>query len=53
MGFVIYDLETTGLNKRFDQILQFAAVHTDANLEVQERVEFEGRLRPHILPSPA
>jgi exodeoxyribonuclease-1 len=52
MGFVIYDLETTGLKKRFDQILQFNAVHTDANLEVLEQVEFEGRLRPHILPSP-
>jgi len=52
MGFVIYDLEATGLKKRFDQILQFAAVHADANLEVLEQVEFEGRLRPHILPSP-
>lgn len=52
MGFVIYDLETTGLNKRFDQILQFAAVRTDENLAVVEQVEFEGRLRPHILPSP-
>ena len=52
MGFVIYDLETTGLKKRFDQILQFAAVRTDENLEVLEQVQFEGRLRPHILPSP-
>lgn len=52
MGFVIYDLETTGLKKRFDQILQFAAVRTDASLNVVEKVEFEGRLRPHILPSP-
>jgi len=52
MGFVIYDLETTGLNKRFDQILQFAAVRTDENLAVVERVDFAGRLRPHILPSP-
>lgn len=52
MGFVIYDLETTGLKKRFDQILQFAAVRTDESLAVVERVEFEGRLRPHILPSP-
>lgn len=52
MGFVIYDLETTGLKKRFDQILQFAAVRTDENLDVVEQVEFEGRLRPHILPSP-
>lgn len=53
MSFVIYDLETTGLKKRFDQILQFAAVRTDENLEVLERVEFKGRLRPHILPSPS
>ncbi|MDF2116381.1 exonuclease domain-containing protein [Roseiarcaceae bacterium H3SJ34-1] len=52
MGFVIYDLETTGLKKRFDQILQFAAVRTDESLTIVERVEFEGRLRPHILPSP-
>jgi exodeoxyribonuclease-1 len=52
MGFVIYDLETTGLKKRFDQILQFAAVRTDENLVPVERVAFEGRLRPHILPSP-
>jgi len=52
MGFVIYDLETTGLKKRFDQILQFTAVRTDENLEVLEQVQFEGRLRPHILPSP-
>jgi exodeoxyribonuclease-1 len=52
MGFVIYDLETTGLHKRFDQILQFAAVHTDAELKVLEAVEYEGRLRHHILPSP-
>lgn len=52
MGFVIYDLETTGLKKRFDQILQFAAARTDECLTVVEKVEFEGRLRPHILPSP-
>ena len=52
MGFVIYDLETTGLNKRFDQILQFAAVHTDAELKVLEAVGYKGRLRHHILPSP-
>ena len=28
MAFIFYDVETTGLNKRFDQILQFGAVKT-------------------------
>lgn len=52
MGFVIYDVETSGLNKRFDQILQFAAVRTDERLEVVERVSLQSRLRPHVLPAP-
>ena len=29
--YVFYDLETTGMNPAFDQILQFAAVKTDLN----------------------
>ena len=33
MGFVVYDVETSGLNKRFDQILQFAAIRTNEDLE--------------------
>lgn len=52
MSFVIYDVETTGLAKRFDQIVQFAAVRTDDELKVVDQVRFRCRLMPHIVPSP-
>ena len=32
MAFVFYDTETTGLETAFDQILQFAAIKTDDEL---------------------
>ncbi|MBW1941023.1 MAG: hypothetical protein JRI28_06590, partial [Deltaproteobacteria bacterium] len=35
--YLFYDLETTGLNKAFDQILQFAAIRTDMKLKETER----------------
>lgn len=53
MAFILYDIETSGLNKRFDQILQFAAVRTDADLIETDRFETRSRLMPHIVPSPA
>ncbi|WP_428150909.1 exonuclease domain-containing protein [Brevundimonas sp.] len=52
-GFVIYDLETTGLHPRFDQILQFAAIRTDEELNPIEEVELRGRLLPNLVPSPS
>ena len=52
MSFVVYDVETTGLTKRFDQIVQFAAVLTDSNLNVKDRIEIRCRLMPHVIPSP-
>jgi exodeoxyribonuclease-1 len=52
VSFVIYDVETTGLNKRFDQILHFGAIRADENLVAQDRVEFRSRLLPNIVPSP-
>nr|WP_275944911.1 exonuclease domain-containing protein [Bradyrhizobium sp. dw_411] len=48
----MYDLETSGLNKRFDQILQFAAVRADADLNETHRFETKSRLLPHVVPSP-
>ncbi|MFC3052382.1 exonuclease domain-containing protein [Kordiimonas pumila] len=51
-GFIFYDVETTGLNKSFDQILQFAAIHTDYNLNELDRISVRCRLMPHIVPSP-
>ncbi|MGQ2943699.1 MAG: exonuclease domain-containing protein [Blastomonas fulva] len=52
MGFVFYDTETTGTSTSFDQILQFAAIHTDDNLNEIDRFEIRCRLMPHIVPSP-
>lgn len=52
MSFVIYDVETTGLEKRFDQIVQLAAIHTDSQLNVKHRIEVSCSLMPHIVPSP-
>jgi exodeoxyribonuclease I len=52
VAFVFYDVETTGLNKRFDQILQFAAVRADVDLVETQRFETRCRLMPQIVPSP-
>ncbi|MBV1918336.1 MAG: hypothetical protein KUG65_09795 [Sphingomonadaceae bacterium] len=52
MGFVFYDTETTGINRFFDQILQFAAIKTDENLNELDRFEIRCRLLPHMIMSP-
>ncbi len=52
MSFVIYDVETTGLTKGFDQIVQFAAVRTDPELNITEKFQIRCRLMPHVIPSP-
>ncbi len=50
--YLFYDLETTGLNPAFDQILQFAAIRTDTAFNELERLEIRVRLRPDVIPSP-
>ncbi len=52
MGYVFYDTETSGLNTQHDEILQFAAIVTDAHFDEQERFEIKLRLSPHVIPSP-
>lgn len=52
MGFVFFDVETTGTDRRYDQILQFAAILTDGELVEQDRAEFGCRLLPHVVPAP-
>lgn len=52
MNFVFYDTETTGTDTTFDQILQFAAILTDANLNELNRFETRCRLLPHVIPAP-
>ena len=50
--YLFYDLETTGLNKAFDQVLQFAAVRTDRQLNEIDRFSVKLQLRPDVIPSP-
>lgn len=50
--YLFYDLETTGLHKCFDQILQFAAIRTDLQLNEIERHEFYIKLNPDVIPAP-
>lgn len=50
--FVFYDLETTGTDVTFDQILQFGAIFTDNNLVEIDRFEIRCRLLPWVVPAP-
>ena len=52
MAFVFYDTETTGTEVLYDQILQFAAILTDDDLNEIERFEIRSRLQPHIVAGP-
>lgn len=52
MGFVFYDLETTGISPAYDQPLQFAAIRTDDSFSEIERINLRCRIAPHIIPSP-
>ena len=50
--YLFYDIETTGLNKCFDQVLQFAAIRTDLNLKELERHHIHCRLNKDVIPTP-
>ncbi len=52
MNYVFYDLETTGRNKDWSQIIQFAAILVDKNLEEIDRFEAKCNLKPGIVPEP-
>lgn len=53
MSFVFFDTETTGLKHGFDQIVHFAAIRTDTNLDEIDRFEVRSRLLPHVVPHPS
>jgi len=50
--FLFYDIETSGLNTAFDQILTFAAIRTDLRLKEIDRTSVVVQLRPDVVPSP-
>ena len=50
--FLFYDIETSGLNPAFDQVLTFACIRTDMSLNEIGREDIVIRLRGDIVPSP-
>lgn len=52
MGYLFYDLESTGLSPCFDVPLQAAFVQTDAEHRIQRELTLRCRLPTHIVPSP-
>lgn len=50
--YLFYDIETSGLNKCFDQVLQFAAIRTDLNGNELEQHEILIKLSPDTVPAP-
>ena len=52
MRYIFYDTETTGLNPAFDQILQFAAIEADEDLNEVSSINIRCRILPYIVPSP-
>lgn len=52
-SFFFYDLETSGLNARFQRIMQFAGQRTDKNLKpIGEPVNILVKMSDDILPEP-
>jgi exodeoxyribonuclease I len=51
-SYLFYDLETSGLNPCFDQVMQFAAIRTDLALNEIDRCEFFVKLNMDVRPSP-
>ncbi|MCB1735189.1 MAG: hypothetical protein H6981_06200 [Gammaproteobacteria bacterium] len=52
MPYVFYDVETTGLDIFFDQIISIHAVQTDDNLNPIDELDLSCRLHPYVIPSP-
>jgi exodeoxyribonuclease-1 len=52
MSFVIYDLETSGLEPQWNVPLQAALIYADENLQPFGELSLRCRLPAHIVPSP-
>ena len=49
---IFYDLETTGKSSHWDQIIQVAAICTDENLKVLDKINLTGRINSFCIPDP-
>lgn len=52
MSFIVYDLETTGLDPAWNVPLQAALIHTDLELRPLSELSLRCALPAHIVPSP-
>ena len=50
--YIFYDLETTGQNACFDQVIRFAAKETDHKLNILKHHNIDIQLRSDIVPHP-
>lgn len=50
--YLFYDIETSGLNPAFDQILQFAAIRTDEQFNEIKRYQYHIKLNPDTICDP-
>ena len=50
-NYLFYDLETSGLNKAFDQVQQFAGKSLDLELNEKAQHYYEAKLNADIIPS--
>jgi exodeoxyribonuclease I len=52
MSLVFYTTKPTGEDVFFDQLLEFAAIRTDEELQELDRLRIRCRLLPHVIPAP-
>ena len=53
MNYVFYDFETTGLDTKFSQPIQIAAVCLDENFKELDRIDQKCKLNDGIIPHPS
>ncbi len=52
MNFIFYDLETSGKNTEWSQILQVAAALVNENFEIIDSFQMRCKLKPGLVPEP-
>ena len=49
---IFYDLETTGRSAYWDQIIQIAAICTDEDFKILDKINLTGKLNSFVVPDP-
>ena len=54
MNYVFYDFETTGLDTKFSQPIQIAAIAVDENFElIDDPINVRCKLKDGVIPNPS